>query len=72
MKHIFLSFIYPIMRVIALTVILTSCGTLQTINGVRIPKRNERPNIKNYILVTGVSFGFGYYLGKEVLPQKKN
>lgn len=60
------------MRVLALTVVLTSCGTLQTINGVRIPKSNERPNIKNYILVTGVSFGFGYYLGSEVLPQKKN
>lgn len=60
------------MRVIALSGLLTSCGTVQTINGVRIPKNNERPNIKNYILVTGVSFGFGYYLGKEVLPQKKN
>lgn len=71
MKHIFLSFIYPIMRVLALAVILTSCGTLQTINGVRLPKDDE-PKIKSYVAITVISFGFGYYLGKEVLPQKKN
>lgn len=58
------------MRILALAVILTGCGSVQTINGVRIPK--DQPNVKNYILVTAVSFGFGYYLGKEVLPQKKN
>lgn len=45
--------------------VLSSCGSVQTINGVRIPK--DKPNVKNYILVTGCAFGFGYYLGKEVI-----
>lgn len=56
--------------IIALTVI--SCGSVQTINGVKIPKSNDKPNVKNYVLAGALGFGFGYYLGKEVLPQKKN
>lgn len=65
----FLSKLYPIMRVFVL-MCLVGCGSLQTVNGVRIPK--DRPNTKNYILSGVIGFGFGYYLGKEVLPQKKN
>lgn len=44
---------------------LSSCGSVQTINGVRIPK--DRPNVKNYCLVGVTCFGFGYYLGKNVI-----
>jgi hypothetical protein len=58
------------MRILALTVILYGCGSVQTINGVRVPK--ERHEVGNYILITGVAFGLGYYLGNEVLPIKKN
>lgn len=72
MKSIFLTYIYPIMRVIALTVILTGCGSVQTINGVKVPRSNDKPNFKNYCLVGVSCFAFGYYLGKNVLPQKKN
>lgn len=52
---------------LALLIVLSSCGSVQTINGVRIPKSNDKPNYKNYIFVAGVSFGFGYYLGKNVI-----
>lgn len=56
------------MRIILL-LLLTSCGSIQTINGVRIPK--DRPNIKTYVAVTAIGFGVGYYAGKNILPQKK-
>lgn len=57
--------------ILALAVILSSCGSVQTINGVRIKDKTQRPVVKNYILVTAISFGFGAYLGREVLPQRK-
>ena len=71
MKPIFLSSVNPFIRVIALASLI-GCGSVQTINGVRIPRSNEKPNVKNYCLVGVSCFAFGYYLGSEVLPQKKN
>ena len=61
------------MKKLLILILLSSvgCGSVQTINGVRIKDRTEKPVVKNYILVTVISFGFGTYLGKEVLPQKK-
>ena len=63
----FISKLYPIMRVFVFMG-LVGCGSIQTVNGVRIPK--DKPNTKNYILSGVIGFGLGYYIGKEVLPQK--
>ena len=60
------------LKVLVLAFFLIGCGSVQTINGVRIPRSNDKPNVKNYVLVGVASFGFGYYLGSNVLPQKKN
>lgn len=48
------------MRLIILLIFLSSCGSVQTINGIRI-KPKQSPDIFIYV----VSFGFGYYLGKN-------
>ena len=66
MKRI-LSKLYPIIRVFVFMG-LVGCGSIQTVNGVRIPK--DKPNTKNYILSGVIGFVFSYYLGTEVLPQK--
>lgn len=63
---IFLPSLYPFIRVLVFMA-LFGCGSVNSINGVRIPK--ERPNYKAYVLVIGCSFVFGYYMGSEVLPQ---
>lgn len=55
--------------IICIAICLTGCGSVQTINGVRV---KDKPPIKDAVFVGVVSFGFGYYLGSEVLPQKKN
>lgn len=68
MKSIFLSSVYSFIRLIGLT-LLIGCGSVQTINGVRV---KDKPPIKEAVFVGVISFGFGYYLGSEVLPQKKN
>lgn len=63
MKPIFLSSVNPFIRVIALASLI-GCGSVQTINGVRIPtKQKEVP--KKEILAGFVLFGAGYYIQKE-------
>lgn len=59
------------MKKLLILILLSSvgCGSVQTINGVRV---KDKPPIKEAVFVGVISFGFGYYLGSEVLPQKKN
>ena len=69
MKSIFLTYIYPIMRVIALTVILTGCGSVQTINGVKAKQPATNQNVKTYVFVCVGVFGFlvwGMYNEKAI------
>lgn len=57
-------------KILLLSVVLAGCGSVQTINGVRIPK--EKPNYKNYMFVGVTSFAFGYYLSNNILTKKRN
>lgn len=70
MKPIFLSLVYSFIRLIGLT-LLIGCGSVQTINGVRIPTRQKEVP-KKEILAGFVLFGAGYYIQKEHNVVKKN
>jgi len=56
------------MLLIVLAVLFTSCGSVQTVNGVRIkPKMNHH----NDVFIGVVSFGLGWYVGTYVIDVKK-
>lgn len=54
------------MKFIILALLISSCGSLQTINGInvrKIQKESPRP----YVFFGVVAFGVGYYTGKNYL-----
>lgn len=59
------------MKFLMLLMLCASCGSVQTINGVRVKDNRQQPNAKAYIVSGVIGAGFGYYLGTEVLTIKK-
>jgi len=56
------------MRIFVFTCLI-GCGSVQSINGVRLKKPLK--NQHNKVLVGVATFGLGYYLGSELLPKRK-
>lgn len=46
------------------SLLLFSCGSVQTINGVRVPNKQKQTS-RGEVAVLVISFGFGYYVGKN-------
>lgn len=55
-------------RLVMLAIILTSCGSVQGINGISVKKK---PDPKRLILVGAVNFAVGYQIGSQFVKKKK-
>lgn len=56
-------------KIIFLLVMLTGCGSVQSVNGVRV--KGPAKSVRKDVFVGVVSFGAGYYLGKELIKSKR-
>jgi len=67
MNTIFLSYVNPFMRLIVLTSLI-GCGSVQTINGVRVrqPERISNGEVCMYVF----SFGMGYFIVDNYTKKK--
>lgn len=55
-------------RIVIIAIILTSCGSVQSINGISVKKK---PDPKRLIVAGAVTFAVGYQVGNQFIQKKK-